>query len=719
MDEERQLAETAIARGFFGPAPLDDSEDPPPAPKKYVIERPLGQGSSGSVYLARDKKLGRPVALKYLSHARPAEIERFFREARFAARLRNPAIVQIYEAAEVGGIPYIAMQYIPGGHLGSATLDRAASLRVIRQVAEALAHAHDEGIVHRDVKPANILVDIQGRGYVTDFGIARDLRAEMGATISYDGQILGTPELMAPEQARGDLRSVDARTDVYALGATLYAKLTGRPPFEGGNIVDLLHAVIHDEPALPRTRQPDIPRELEGLVLRCLRKRREERHQSMRDVIAAIDRISAGERAARVSPIWFTTYVRGRVEHAPVVSTGEPAPERDWLATLDVVQEIGASDAELYRVRDLRGYLSRLDDLIARLTGVLAERPSTGWARFYRGVAWFRRGELRKAIDDMERSIDRVGDLGGAYVELGRLYLALFLDEHRHAHRHLSQSGTDDQLQTARPRLDQAGVAFDEAQRLNHDIPRWQLRYATAIRRLSESDVEGCVAECDAILADEPDLDDVWKLKGDALRRLTRDAQPAYARALVVRRSHYGALLAMADVHLDTGALAEARQCLAHALDIHAGLVDAHALMARTHLLEARSHGRPEALHAALAEARTALTLNPECYDAQVTLADIEIERARRSSNPAPIQHALDALARAEGLDGCLQRIEWLRAQAHLVRARLTLAAGSDPSADLEAILAWRDHKLLRLPEGRRWVTLISEAERTLAEYRT
>jgi tetratricopeptide (TPR) repeat protein len=716
MDDERRLAETAIARGFFGSAPFDD-DDLPAAPKKYVIERLLGQGSSGAVYLARDRTLGRLVALKYLSPAQPADVERFFREARFAARLRNPSIVQVYEAAEVAGLPYIAMQYIPGANLASAALDLAATVRVVRQVAEALAHAHDEGIVHRDVKPANILVDTERRGYVTDFGIARDLRAELGGTISFDGQILGTPELMSPEQARGDVRAIDARTDVYALGATLYLTLTDRPPFSGDNVVDLLHAVIHDEPAFPRTLRADIPRELEALVLRCLRKRREDRYQSMRDVITAIDRISTGERAGRVSPIWFTTYVRRSVAGAPTVAEEAP-PEHEWLAALEVAQEIGAWDAQLYRVRDLQRYFPRLDDLIARLTAVLAERPSTGWARFYRGVVWFRRSELRRALDDMERSIDRVGDLGGAYFELGRLYLAIFLDEHQEAHKHLSQSGTEEQLRTARTRLDQAAVAFGEAQRLKHDVPGWQIRYATSVRRLADSDVEGCVAECDAILADEPDLDEVWKLKGDALRRLKRDPLPAYARALDVRRSHYEVLLAMADVHLEAGALADARQCLAHALEIHGGLAAARVLLARAHLIEARTTGLGDALDAALAEATAALNGNPERYDGLITLAEIQIERARRSADPVWMARALDTLARARRAEGCGQRVEYLEAQARLGRARLALAAGQDPRADLKEVLAWREHEVMHLPDTRHWVTLIAEAERTLAEYR-
>src|SRR5688500_842193 len=173
MVDARLLAETAIAADIFGVEGI--GEDLPPGSDKYELLNVLGRGGGGSVYLARDTQLGRQVALKFLDHSRPAEVERFFREARFAARLKNPNIVQVYEAGDIAGVPFIAMQYIAGGNLAAAQLDMPSIVRVMRSVAVALVHAHSEGIVHRDIKPENILLDGDGVAYLTDFGIARDL----------------------------------------------------------------------------------------------------------------------------------------------------------------------------------------------------------------------------------------------------------------------------------------------------------------------------------------------------------------------------------------------------------------------------------------------------------------------------------------------------------------------------------------------------------------
>jgi serine/threonine-protein kinase len=266
----------------------------------YELLGELGRGGMGVVYKARQKDLDRPVAIKMIlaSHLASADhVSRFHDEARAAAGMHHPNIVAVYEAGQIHGQPYFAMQYVGGPSLaevlqrGPMPPEQAA--RCLAAVARAVAHLHERGCVHRDLKPSNILLDEQGRPYVTDFGLVKLLQTDSHKTST--GAILGTPSYMAPEQAVGNVHQVGPLSDVYSLGAILYTLLTGRPPFQAENPLDTLVQVIEGEPVRPRQLNPQIPPALETVCLRCLEKAPEERYPSAAALADDLERFLNGE----------------------------------------------------------------------------------------------------------------------------------------------------------------------------------------------------------------------------------------------------------------------------------------------------------------------------------------------------------------------------------------------------------------------------------------
>jgi hypothetical protein len=247
-----------------------------PEPPGYELLGELGRGGMGVVYKARQKGLGRLVALKMVlvgGHAGPEELARFRAEAEAIARLQHPNIVQIYEVNEAGGLPCFSLEFCAGGSLerrlnGTPLPPREAAL-LVETLARAMAAAHQKGIIHRDLKPANVLLAEDGTPKITDFGLAKRLD-EASRTAS--GAVLGTPSYMAPEQAAGKGKEVGPAADVYALGAILYECLTGRPPFRAATALDTLVQVVSDDPVPPTQLQSRTPRDLETIALKCLQK---------------------------------------------------------------------------------------------------------------------------------------------------------------------------------------------------------------------------------------------------------------------------------------------------------------------------------------------------------------------------------------------------------------------------------------------------------------
>ena len=267
----------------------------------YRLITKLGQGGMGAVYAAEDLALRRKVALKVMKPevaGRDSSKQRFFREARAAARIEHDNIVPIYQVGEDNGVPYLAMQLLKGESLGQR-LKKSSRLRadeVIslgRDIAAGLAAAHDEGLIHRDIKPDNIWIEPlpkQGgeRAKILDFGLARP-QEEAEELLTHTGTVLGTPAYMAPEQARGEV--VDPRADLFSLGAVLYQMATGQRPFQGTNTLAVLNSLANDRPAAPITLVPDLPPALSKLIMRLLVKDRDKRIDDAHQVIEELDRL--------------------------------------------------------------------------------------------------------------------------------------------------------------------------------------------------------------------------------------------------------------------------------------------------------------------------------------------------------------------------------------------------------------------------------------------
>jgi serine/threonine-protein kinase len=347
-----------------------------PRIRGYEVREVLGRGGMGIVYKAWHLRLQRPVAVKMLlvgAYAQPHELERFLREAETAAGLRHANIVQVHEAGDVDGRPYYTMEFVEGGSLAQKLAGtpqpayQAAAL--VAAVAEAVHAAHQRGVVHRDLKPSNILLTTDGTPKISDFGLARRLEGAAGLTKS--GAPVGTPSYMAPEQAEGNSRDVGPAADTYALGAILYEMLTGRPPFRAETAAETLRQVIAQDPVPPSRLNAKVPRDLETVCLKCLRKQPQSRYTTAAMLAEDLRRFLRGEAIAARPESTFKRLVRG-IRRRPVLAT----------ATLSVVVLVG-------------GGLWLISEREAAERVMRAERETTERAA---------RDDLREMADELKKS---------------------------------------------------------------------------------------------------------------------------------------------------------------------------------------------------------------------------------------------------------------------------------------------------------------------------
>jgi serine/threonine-protein kinase len=344
-DELRALWATAeFASAFVRPVaapPLPkftDSTEPPPASLgDYEILQEIGRGGMGVVYQARQKSLGRLVAIKMMRDARlssDSDRQRFRAEAAAAARLKHPNIITVHEVGEWDARPFMVMEHIAGGSLSQRLAAHGRPMprdaaRLVADIARGIQHAHEQGILHRDLKPSNILLErdpeqpLVSRPKVSDFGLAKRLAVEPASVNdarTHTGAIVGTPSYMAPEQATGR-KNISAAADIWSLGAILYELLAGRPPFQAANPVDTLLLVIEQDPVPPRWFDPAIDRDLEVICLKCLQKPPNQRYASAADLAKDLEACLAGESlSSQPSGLrYFVSRMLRETHHAEVL----------------------------------------------------------------------------------------------------------------------------------------------------------------------------------------------------------------------------------------------------------------------------------------------------------------------------------------------------------------------------------------------------------------
>ncbi len=450
MRETRSTVDDATGGWTGPPAGKVATGGPVAGPPGYTILGRLGGGGMGEVFRARHEKLGRVVALKLIRGATLAAVERFGIEAQAVARLQHPNIVQIYEVGEDEGRPFLSLEYVAGGSLDQALQDSPRPARqvaeMVRAMAAAVHHAHGRGIIHRDLKPANVLLadptDPHAPGPVpkiTDFGIAR--LSDADSAMTREGDILGTPAYMAPEQAEGRVDRIGPATDVYSLGVILYEMMTGGVPFRGLDAIQTLLLVRTQDPVAPRRLNPKLPRDLETICLRCLAKEPGRRYASASDLAddlgrwlegrpilarpvgalarlglwarrrPAIAALSAAVAAVAMAGLGTVVAVEVRARRAAERSAAREAARFDVAAEAigtfhsEVSQDLllkqkGFADTRVALLKQARDFYARLGALLA---GQEDGRSRTALAASY------------QKLGDLELEIGRKAEAGDAY----------------------------------------------------------------------------------------------------------------------------------------------------------------------------------------------------------------------------------------------------------------------------------------------------------------
>jgi tRNA A-37 threonylcarbamoyl transferase component Bud32 len=677
---------------------------PVPGWDRYEFVDFIGRGGMGDVFKARDPRLGRYVALKFLRRDDPEQVKRFLREAKVQAKVEHENLCPVYEVGDAMGHSYIAMQYVSGGSIKEIAdlVDLRQKVEIMVDVADALHAAHQAGLIHRDIKPGNILVEPTAEGtwhpYVVDFGIAREVDTPHELTVS--GMVLGTPAFCSPEQVHGETSKLDRRTDVYGIGATLYWFLTGESPYAGA-YPEVVAGVAEREPIPPHRIEPSIPVDLETIVLKCLEKEQDRRYSTAREVSEDLRRFLNREPiTARPASIIYK--LNKRIRRHPGLVTAAVIAVLSFAA-------LGAlslrANLRTRRQAAIAQFLTEQAKEIESLARVSAMMPLHDRS--------LELGEIQRRMDTINEEMSRRGAIseGPGHYALGRGYLTL--QEYHEARRHLELAidrgytgpGVSYALGMALGRLYQRELELArrienpelrssriaEIERDLREPALAHLRsgsgtsievadYAEALIEFYGGDLEGALAATRQAFDNEKWLYEAKRLEGDILlemgakRALTGDADDAltlldeagvaYAVAADIARSDPG---------------------------VHEGECGRW-----TRILEIRSRrGAPvvEAFNSAVEACGRSVTIDPERASVHERLSHLYWRWADlvndRGGDPEPfLDRSIAAADRAIQLDPESVAALFTRGGALTVTALQELGHGGDPRPALEKAIA-------------------------------
>ncbi|MDI1429124.1 serine/threonine-protein kinase [Polyangium sorediatum] len=681
----------------------------------------LGSGGMGAVYRARDRHLGRDVAVKFLHQADPETNRTLLREARAQARIEHEHACKVYEVGTDGDRPYIVMQYIAGEPLDLAGewMTREQKVRAVQQVSMALHEAHRLGIIHRDVKPGNIMIE-QGedgayKPYIMDFGIAR----EMGKSIQMTASLAGTPAYMAPEQASGDAEALDRRTDVYGLGATLYDLLAGRPPFDGPHALAVMQQLLTEDPPPLGKVRPDVPEDLQAIVMKCLEKEQGRRYESALALGEDLQRFLDGKPVlARPASLGYVLLKAAR-RHKVRVALGAALFAVTLVFGVFGIRQRQALAEQTALARELGEDVKEMELFLSRAYSL----PLHDIER--------EQSIVRQQLRDIEArmaTLGRAGEGPGHYA-IGRGFLALQEPEEALSHLRRAEAAgyTPPELRYAmglalvelyREALEETKRIQDEARKkarltaldAEYKLPALaHLRAALGARLSSPAYVEGLIAlhegqndvalaKAHEAFAQSPWLHEAKKLEGDAHfaegKRFGRDAAFDYDKMMQSFEPAAAAYAEAASIARSDPAVHEA-EC-----ELWTQIVLA-------------SDARPELLRPSFEKATSAcgkaLVADPQRGSARLTMAFAHNAFAWQTMNgpgkedPEPIlRAAIERAEEAARLRAGDPMAHYLRGAAYRVELLYLMSRGLDARAATDRTIAAYE-EAIRLDPGFLW----------------